>query len=346
MFFSRRLPLKGLIQLCRSLRHNLAAGLMLRDVFRQQSKRGLPSVRPVADRIALALDEGDDLAAALHNEKAAFPPLFLSLAAVGEQTGHLPEIFGALEKYYLLQQKFLRQFISQCILPILQFIAATFVIAFLLVILGWIAEVNKTQPIDPLGLGLTGARGAGIFLVSVYGIIACVFAAYMLASRSLQQKAIVDRALLRLPVIGGFLYDLCLTRFCMALRLTMDSSMQIADALDLALRATGNAAFAACSDVIRDSLMAGDDLARALRRCRLFPLDFVNIIAVAEEGGRVPEVMANQSEYYEEEATRKLAVLTRFAGFGVWVFVAILIIMAIFRIAGIYINAINQAAGP
>src|SRR5437879_2035853 len=106
MLFSRRLPLPALIQLCRSLKHNLAAGIMLRDVFRQQSTRGMPSVRPLAHRIAQSLEVGDNLATALRSEKAAFPPLFLSLASVGEETGNLPEIFGELEKYYLLQQRF------------------------------------------------------------------------------------------------------------------------------------------------------------------------------------------------------------------------------------------------
>jgi type IV pilus assembly protein PilC len=345
MLFSRRLPLPALIGLCRSLRHNLGAGIMLRDVFRQQAKRGSPSVRPVADRIAQALTEGDNLATALRREQALFPPLFLSLTAVGEETGNLPEVCGELEKYYQLQRKFWQQFISQSILPVLQFVAATFVIALLLVILGWIADVNRTAPIDPLGLGLTGARGAVVFLVTIYGTIAALVVGYAILSRSLEQKAIVDRILLRIPVVGPFLWDLCLNRFCVGLRLTMDSSMPMADALDLSLRATGNAAFISKSRVIRNSIMSGDDLTTALTRSKLLPAEFVNIIAVAEEGGRVPEVMANQALYYEEEATRKLAVLTRIAGFGVWLFVAILIIMAIFRIAGIYINAINQAGG-
>jgi type IV pilus assembly protein PilC len=345
MLFSRRLPLPALIQLCRSLKHNLDAGIMLRDVFRQQAQRGPASVRPVADRIAQALTEGDNLATALHREKALFPPLFLSLTEVGEETGNLPEVCGELEKYYQLQRKFWQQFISQSILPVLQFVAATFVIALLLVILGWIADVNRTKPMDPLGLGLTGARGAVVFLVTIYGTLAALVAGYAILGRSLEQKAMVDRVLLRLPVIGPFLWDLCLNRFCVGLRLTMDSSMPMADALDLSLRATGNAAFISKGRVIRNSIMSGDDLTTALTRCKLLPVDFVNIIAVAEEGGRVPEVMANQAHYYEEEATRKLAVLTRVAGFGIWLFVAILIIMAIFRIAGIYINALNQAGG-
>src|SRR5207237_1921629 len=41
------LPLSALIELSRSLRHYLGAGLSLVDVFRQQAKRGPAAVRPV-----------------------------------------------------------------------------------------------------------------------------------------------------------------------------------------------------------------------------------------------------------------------------------------------------------
>jgi type II secretory pathway component PulF len=343
MLLSKRLPLAGLIQLCRVLRHNLSAGLMLRDIFRQQAKRGLPVVRPVADRIWQSLEEGDSLEIALGREKDSFPPLFLELSSVGEHTGNMPEIFGELERYYLMQQKFWRQFVSQSFLPMIQFVAATFIIAGLMFLLGFIAEITNSKPLDPLGLGLTGGGGALIFLASVYGIVAALLLAYLAASRSLQQKAIVDRFLMRLPGAGPFFEAISLARFAMALRLTMDSAMPIATALGLSLRATGNAAFASCVDLVQDALRSGDDLTVALTRCRVFPAEFLNLVAMAEEGGRVPEVMANQAKYYEEEAERRLAVLTRLASFGVWLFVACLIILAIFKIFGLYMSAINNA---
>src|SRR5262249_1707862 len=81
---SSALPLSALIELCRSLRHYLAAGLSLVDVFRQQAKRGPSAVRSVAESIAKDLEHGHDLERALKKQKAAFPPLFLSLASVGE----------------------------------------------------------------------------------------------------------------------------------------------------------------------------------------------------------------------------------------------------------------------
>src|SRR5437879_4014457 len=97
--FSARLSLTSLIELCRVLRHYLSSGLGLVEVFRQQALRGAPQVRAMCRRIGQSLEEGNDLERALKPEKSAFPPLFIALAGVGEQSGNLPEVFGELEKY-------------------------------------------------------------------------------------------------------------------------------------------------------------------------------------------------------------------------------------------------------
>jgi type IV pilus assembly protein PilC len=318
---------------------------MLRDALKQQAKRGHPAVRPVAERMCRAIESGDDLRQVLESERAYFPPLFISLVSVGESSGQLPEIFAELEKYYIMQQRFWRQLLSQSFLPVLQFVVATLVIAGMMVIMGLIAEARSSTPIDPIGFGLSGMRGAITFLVVIYGTLAALFFFYLVLSRLFEQKALIDRLLLHIPGIGGFLQCLCLSRLSMGLRLTLDSAMPIAKAIGLSFQATGNAAYAADARRIQESLKTGDDLTRALSQCRLLPEDYVNIIAVAEEGGRVPEVMVNQAQFYEEEAGRRLVLLTRAAGFAVWAFVAILIIMAIFKIFSIYVNAISNLAG-
>src|SRR4051812_7186063 len=98
-----RLPLPDLVDLCRALRHNLGAGLPLVKVMRQQSERGRPGVRRVAARLSERLQTGSSLSDALDAEGNAFPPLFVALVKVGEETGHLPDIFGELEQYYQLE---------------------------------------------------------------------------------------------------------------------------------------------------------------------------------------------------------------------------------------------------
>ena len=100
MQFFTQIPLRNLIEFCRVLRHNLAAGLTLRRVFRQQAERGPYSVRPVAQRISEKLEQGESLEAALKDEKHKFPPIFLSLTAMGEESGNLPEVLAELEEYF------------------------------------------------------------------------------------------------------------------------------------------------------------------------------------------------------------------------------------------------------
>src|SRR5262249_14301438 len=159
MLFSKQVPLASLIEFCRILRHNLEAGLTLRHVFRQQAERGPMPIRPVADRIAAELEEGHSLEAALKRERGAFPPLFVSLVTVGEQTGSLPDVFAELEKYFLLQQRLQRQFYSQIAWPLLQFFAAPFVVAGMIYFLA-VLSPSGTEPYDPLGMGYRGVSGA------------------------------------------------------------------------------------------------------------------------------------------------------------------------------------------
>jgi type II secretory pathway component PulF len=341
MVFSSQLPVVRLMELCRILRHNLGAGLTLVDVFQQQARRGAAAVRPLAARIAARLENGQGLEEALAPERAYFPEIFLDLAAVGEQTGSLPEIFGELEEYFTMQYQRGRQFRAQIILPLAIFFFAVFVIAAMLFILGAIADARGTQPSDPTGWGFAGKRGALMFLLVVFGGIAVLMGMYFVLKRTLRGNATVAEVLLRLPAIGPCLEAFALGRFTLALRLTLETGMPVTDALRLSLRATSNSAFVRRTVIILEGLRKGDDLAIALAKSRIFPEEFENIIAVAEESGRIPEVMRQQAKYYQEESGRRLTILTRVAGFGVWLLYVVFMVVAIMRIAGSYFRALG-----
>jgi type IV pilus assembly protein PilC len=338
MLFSSRLPTSTLIEICRVLRHNLSAGITLRNVFDQQAKRGPLAFRPVAERISKDLQEGQSLEDALKKEAVYFPPLFLNLAVIGEQSGMLPEVFAELEKYYALQQKLRRDFIAQITWPVVQLVAAIFVVAGLIFIMGILPGNEQGKGFDPVGLG-TGPVAAIRFLVGVVLLVALGIAGYLLVTRKLLRQGTVEAFLLRVPLIGPCLQALALTRFCLALRLMHETGMSIVDAVRFSLRATDNGAYVAASPKVEDALRAGDELTAALSKARLFPEEFTNIIATAEEGGRLPDVLKHQTEYYEEEARRRMSALTQGASWGVWLFVAILIIVAIFRIFLFYIQS-------
>jgi type IV pilus assembly protein PilC len=341
MLFSSRLPTSSLIELCRVLRHNLSAGLTLRKVFEQQATRGTGAIRPVAEKISQDLQTGESLEDAMKKEAAYFPPLFLNLAVIGEQSGMLPEVFAELEKYYTLQQKLRRDFISQITWPVVQLVLAILVVAGLILIMGILPGNEHGKGFDPIGIG-TGPGAALRFLLVVAFLVALGFGGYLFLTRKLLRQGTVEGMLLRVPVIGPCLQALALTRFCLALRLMHETGISMADAVGYSLKATDNGAYKAVSEKVEDSLRTGDDLTTALARTHIFPIEFQNIIATAEESGRLTDVLKHQTEFYEEEARRRMVVLTQVSSWGVWLFVAILIIVAIFRIFLFYISMIEN----
>ncbi len=336
-----RLPLKALIELCRTLRHYLGAGLTLLEVFRQQAQRGPSAVRPVAARVAEQIERGESLPDALASVPGAFPPLFLSLAGVGDQTGMMPEIFHELEKHFERQLALQRDFRGRIAWPLFQFTFAVLLLTGLIWFMGQIKSPFDNKPIDIMGIGLTGTAGAAAFLGTVVGVIVLGWLAFTVIGRVFGGRGGTSRWLLKLPAIGPCLEAIALSRFCVALRLTTETGMSIGKALRLSLRATGNPAFEEAVPVATSTVKAGDDVALALANTGLFSSDFIRIVEVAEESGTLSEVMKRQGEHYDEEASRRLTSLTAAAGYLVWLIVAGFIIFAIFRLFSFYIGILN-----
>jgi type II secretory pathway component PulF len=339
MLFSNQLPLAALIEFCHLLRLSLGAGLMLRDVFRQLAARGSVRLRPVAERICLRLEKGDSFRAALKEERGVFPPLLLGLAAVGEKTGRLPEVLEELEKYYQQQLQLRRQLRARSLGPVIQFVLAIGVVALLMFLLGAIAQSRGGEAQSVMGL--QGASGAVEFLLINGAVIVLGYMIWVMLTSRLGQQATVDGLMLRLPVVGPCVQALVLGRFALALQLTLDTAMPIARALRLSLDATGNRAFANQADAVVAAVTEGEPLAVALSRGRWFPLEFLSMVAVGEEGGRVVEMMRHQAAHYQDEAGRRLTAATRTASGLIWLVYAVFMVLAIMSVARIYFGALG-----
>ena len=68
------------------------------------------------------------------------------------------------------------------------------------------------------------------------------------------------------------------------------------------------AAFIARTEGVLRAVKDGEDLTLALTGAGLFPEEFIHMIAVAEESGRIPEIMRHQAEQYHDEAGRRLEI--------------------------------------
>jgi type IV pilus assembly protein PilC len=229
--------------------------------------------------------------------------------------------------------------------PAIQFVAAVLIISALIFILGMLASTGQAATVDPLGLGLTGTAGAITFLVVSFGIVGAILLGLKLASNSVRWRAKLEGMLMILPGWGPALLTFALQRFCVALRMCSEAGLRAEKTLYYCFRATSNSAFTSCADRAIEVVKRGDEISEALLTCRApFPDEFREMIVMGEETGNMSEVMERLSERYREESERRLKSAAQMTSYCIYGLVALLIIIAIFKIASIYIGAIGAAA--
>ena len=265
------------------------------------------------------------------------------MVLVGEQSGHLGEVFKQLSNHYENQVKLRRNFLASITWPAIELFLAIAIVGFLIWIMGMINGPNPKQPIDPLGLGLIGADGLvkyAAFIIIVGIALAFVIQAVV---RGLLWTRPLQRFMLRIPKIGPALQTVALARLAWVMSQTMNTSMELRRSLKLSLQSTRNARYIDRIERIDAEIAAGNSLYEAFHKAGGFPEDFLEAIHVGEQSGKLVESMANISNLYQDQARAALSVLATVAGFAVWVVVASIIICLIFRLAMFYIGALNGA---
>ena len=328
-----RIPLKPLTLLCRSLGTMLESGVPIHKAFLTASMRiGGPRCQSVLKDVAASIAAGHDLTASLQQQGTYFPSLFIDMVHVSEESGALPEVLAGLADHYENTLRLRRNFVAAIAMPLLQLFAAIFIVAFLIYILGFIAESRGGDPVDVLGLGLTGSTGAVSFLVICFGSMICGTVLYLLLTRGLRQQQALHTFFLGVPVVGHCLRSFAIARFSWAFYLTQQTGMRIGKSIAASMRATSNGAFIGATQLVNDHLKAGDDLTTSLRAPQLFTEDFLQMVHVAETSGTVPEMLHRLSPQFEDQARRSLQGLAAALSWLVWLTVAGLIVFAIFRI--------------
>ena len=339
LFSSSKCPLPALVAWCRALRYSLSAGLGPVKIFKQQAKSGPRPLRAVAGEVADKLSKGESLADALEPHRNRFPPLFLELTAVGEQTGRLEDTFERLEEYYQAMLGTQRAFRAQLMYPIIQFFLAIFVVAFLIFILGILGI-----KMDPLGFGLTGTSGALIFLAIAFGFVAAVVAVLKISAENVAFRAKLEGGLLWVPGWGPAFLTFALMRFAVALRMCAEAGLRAEETLHYCFRATANSAFQRGEERAVAVAKKGGELTDSLEASGApFPHDFREMLAMGEETGNTSEVMDRLAARLQEDAVRKMKLAAQMTGYMIYGLVALMIIFFIFRIASTYLGMLGAA---
>jgi type IV pilus assembly protein PilC len=145
-----------------------------------------------------------------------------------------------------------------------------------------------------------------LMLLTFIGIIVGYLA---LLKRSQRMRELVDRAMLKIPVIGQILHQSAIARFARTLALTFKAGVPLVEALDITSGATGSIVYNEAIKRIRDDVSVGYQLNMAMNQVALFPHMVTQMTAIGEEAGALDTMLFKVADYYENEVNNAVDAL-------------------------------------
>lgn len=310
-----RVPSRALAYFSRQLADLLGGGLSLLNalglVAQQTDHRML---RGVVSAIADEVREGRSLSEAMSRHPGIFSPLYVSMIRTGEATGELDGVLMRLAEVTESEAELRSRVASALVYPCLVLVIGLGVIAFLLTyvvpkLTTLFLETGQLLPWPTRMLvGVSGAlsRWWWLWLVAT-GIVGWAGRQFL---RSEAGQSLLDRLLLRLPVISAFVRKLDTARAMRNLGVMLERGVPILQALDVAGTTLANLVLRQALRRAREAVQAGQTLARALSASGQFPVFVSNMVAVGEEANTLDAALLKVAASYERETDRALRVVT------------------------------------
>jgi type IV pilus assembly protein PilC len=141
-------------------------------------------------------------------------------------------------------------------------------------------------------------------------LVALLIGAYKFYSKTDQGRLNVDKARLRIPLVGDLIRKSSIAKFSRTLSTLLSSGVPILDALDITARASGNRVI---HDAIKRSVVSiaeGETITQPLKQCGVFPPMVTQMISVGDKTGGLDDMLSKIADFYDEEVDAAVAALT------------------------------------
>jgi general secretion pathway protein F len=272
-----------------------------------------PKLKSVLGQVRDQVNQGTSFADALAQTKC-FPDLYVSMVHAGEAGGALENVLERLADYLESQVRLRNKVSSILIYPVVMFGFAMIVVGVLVtVVLPQITDLllslNQELPFYTRAI-----IGVSNFARDFWWAILIVASGSILALRAIVRtergRAVYDRTLLRLPVIGKTVRMLGISRFSRTLATLLAGGLPIVHALDTARDVANNVVLGAAIDASRESITEGASVAGPLRASGEFPPLVTHMIEVGERSGQLEAMLAKVADTYEEQVETTVTRLT------------------------------------
>jgi len=265
-----------------------------------------PSVQQLLTAVKQDIESGTTLSAALGKHKLYFDALYCNLVQAGEQAGILDDILQKVATYKEKIEAIKGKIKSALFYPAAVIVVAFIVTAILLIFVipqfesmfkGFGAELPAlTQFVVELSRGMR--QWWWLIFGSLGGSVAFIAYTY---KRSEKMQHMVDRLVLRAPVVGEIVKKATIARYARTLGTMFAAGVPLVESLDSVAGAAGNRVYYDGVNAIKNEVSTGTHLRVAMEHTGLFPNMVVQMVAIGEESGELDKMLGKVADFYEQE---------------------------------------------
>ena len=310
---------RALENFTRLLSSLLAAGVPLSKAMTILYKEAsTPAAAEKWKEIHSLVIDGMSLADAMGKSPKVFPRVYTAMVQAGETGGFLDLVLAQIADFQS-REKELRSKVSAAMLyPLILFVLAIGVLIFLLTFFiprfqGIFAGFGASLP------ALTRAIIAASHVLRSYGLFVAVglgLAIFFARTwvMSAKGRRTWEGLVLRAPVLGPLVAQFAMARFCRMLGTLLGAGVPLIQGLNVARKSIGNQILV---DAVAESIervQQGGQLGASLANCKgLFPGSVLEMVAVAEESGRLDQELIRIANVTETDLDRELKMAVSLA---------------------------------
>jgi type IV pilus assembly protein PilC len=337
---------KELVVLTRQFATMIDAGLPLvqcLDILAGQQPNAF--FKKTLTKIKEDVESGSTFNEALAKHPKVFDELFVNLVAAGEVGGILDTILNRLAAYIEKSMKLKKRIKGAMVYPGVIMTVAVGVVTVLLVFVipifaKMFADFGSELPMPTkLVIEMSNWLKSSIVWIILGSIGATV--AFRQWYKTPNGQKLVDKNLLKLPVVGDLIRKIAVARFTRTLGTMVSSGVPILDGLQITAKTAGNKTVETAIMETRQSISEGKTIAEPLQKSGVFPSMVCQMIAVGESTGALDTMLNKIADFYDDEVDSAVGTLTALMEPALMVFLGVAIgglviamYLPIFKIAG------------
>jgi type IV pilus assembly protein PilC len=274
-----------------------------------------PKAKALYNDIRSSIEGGSSLHESLGRHPVQFDELYRNLVHAGETAGVLETVLDTIANYKENIEALKGKIKKALFYPATVVAVAILVSAVLLIfVVPQFENVFKSFGADLPAFTMM-IIGASRFIIAywwlvLFVVVGAISGFIFLKKRSLAFQHLLDRLILKLPVIGQIMHNSAIARFARTLAVTFAAGVPLVEALDIVAGATGNTVYETAVKRIRDDVSVGYQVNVAMRQVNLFPHMVIQMAAIGEEAGALDAMLYKVAEFYEGEVNNAVDALS------------------------------------